>query len=343
MKRFIQFIMLLMLTVSLTFATVTVTPATGGTGINASDTTVATLLTGPILSEGVTAEMKTGTVILNAPTGFRFDLTGTSPTAVKSGTSSQFTVVFTSRTAFTITATITKVSGGSNKGGITFGNIRVKPISTTDYVSGNITKTGISAFPSNVANYGTLTVTTVLPVEIVSFINMVRGNKVELRWNTATEVNSSAFEVEKNVGGTWSKIGSVPAAGTTNAPQSYSYSDVSNTNASYRLKMVDRDGSFEYSIETFATILPSSFYVSQNYPNPFNPTTNIRISMNTRDNVVLTVFDITGKEIATLVNGILEVGMHDYTFDASQLSAGVYFYKVQSANKITTQKMTLLK
>ena len=94
----------------------------------------------------------------------------------------------------------------------------------------------------------------------------------------------------------------------------------------------------------------ASFNLSQNYPNPFNPSTKIRyaipavISTEGRNlNVTLKIFDVLGNEIATLVNEVKSVGSYEVNFDASKLSSGVYFYKLEAGSFVETKKMMLMK
>jgi len=80
-----------------------------------------------------------------------------------------------------------------------------------------------------------------------------------------------------------------------------------------------------------------------NYPNPFNPETTIRYSLPADDNVKLTVFDMLGREVATLVDGFQTAGEHQATWNASQLSSGKYFYRLESGKSVIIKMMTLLK
>ncbi|MCW9066450.1 MAG: T9SS type A sorting domain-containing protein, partial [Ignavibacteriaceae bacterium] len=82
---------------------------------------------------------------------------------------------------------------------------------------------------------------------------------------------------------------------------------------------------------------------AQNYPNPFNPSTNIKFSVPESGNVKLSVYNLVGEEVAVLVNGFRQAGTFEVTFDASNLSTGIYLYKLQSENSIQTKKMMLLK
>jgi hypothetical protein len=86
---------------------------------------------------------------------------------------------------------------------------------------------------------------------------------------------------------------------------------------------------------------PSAFALAQNTPNPFNPSTTINYTMGETGTASLKVFDIAGREVATLVSGMVERGEHSVTFDASRLSTGVYFYTLQAGGQNLTRKMVL--
>jgi hypothetical protein len=88
---------------------------------------------------------------------------------------------------------------------------------------------------------------------------------------------------------------------------------------------------------------PNQFGLDQNYPNPFNPTTSISFTLSENSNATLRVFNLLGQEVATLVNERLSAGAHTYNFDASQLSSGVYIYRLQAENQTITKRMTLIK
>jgi hypothetical protein len=89
--------------------------------------------------------------------------------------------------------------------------------------------------------------------------------------------------------------------------------------------------------------LPTGYSLEQNYPNPFNPNTKIQFSINESQPVTLKVFDVLGNEVATLVNQELTAGTYQYDFDASNLSSGVYYYKLQAGNFTETRKMILVR
>ena len=96
-------------------------------------------------------------------------------------------------------------------------------------------------------------------------------------------------------------------------------------------------------ISPVSTEIPSAFSLSQNYPNPFNPTTKIKFDMSRISDVKITVYDIMGREVQTLVNERLQPGSYEVTFDGSALSSGVYFYKLITEGLKETKKMLLIK
>ena len=88
---------------------------------------------------------------------------------------------------------------------------------------------------------------------------------------------------------------------------------------------------------------PMSYSLDQNYPNPFNPTTNISFTLPATSTISLKVYNVLGQEVATVASGTYNAGVHTLTFDASRLSTGVYFYKLEAGSFETVKKMMLLK
>jgi hypothetical protein len=88
---------------------------------------------------------------------------------------------------------------------------------------------------------------------------------------------------------------------------------------------------------------PAEFRLEQNYPNPFNPNTNIRYSIGSKQHVKLTIYDLLGREVSTLVNREQEAGSHEVNFNAANLPSGTYLYRLQTADRVETKKMVLLK
>lgn len=95
--------------------------------------------------------------------------------------------------------------------------------------------------------------------------------------------------------------------------------------------------------------MPNDFILNQNYPNPFNPSTKISWQSPVAGHQTLKIYNLLGNEVATFVNEYKEDGKYEVTFDASNpaggqgLSSGVYIYKLQAGNFVSTKKMLLLK
>jgi hypothetical protein len=89
--------------------------------------------------------------------------------------------------------------------------------------------------------------------------------------------------------------------------------------------------------------IPSGFVLEQNYPNPFNPSTTIKYSTPFSEFITVKVYDVLGREVATLINEEKSAGSYEVNFNASQLSSGIYFYKLTTGNFVETKKMILMK
>ncbi|MDP2364344.1 MAG: carboxypeptidase regulatory-like domain-containing protein, partial [Ignavibacteria bacterium] len=226
-----------------------------------------------------------------------------------------------------------------------------------------------------VTSYNSLTtinvqlVSSIVPVELVSFTSSINENNVTLNWTTATETNNMGFNLERRQvhspqssvsNEEWNTIGFVDGNGTTTEQHTYSYHDknLSAGKHQYRLKQIDFDGTFEYSstIEVEITS-PNKFSLEQNYPNPFNPSTtisytipNVTLSGVEGPRVTLKVYDVLGNEIATLVNEEKSAGKYEIEFNVGQsaaadfpaIASGVYFYRLKAGSFIQTKKMILL-
>ncbi|HMQ79845.1 MAG TPA: T9SS type A sorting domain-containing protein [Ignavibacteria bacterium] len=88
---------------------------------------------------------------------------------------------------------------------------------------------------------------------------------------------------------------------------------------------------------------PDKFELNQNYPNPFNPSTQLSYDLKTDGNVKLTVFNLVGQSVRVLVDGFQTAGYYEVTFDANDLPAGIYLYKLQVGDYSSVKRMTLVK
>jgi len=89
--------------------------------------------------------------------------------------------------------------------------------------------------------------------------------------------------------------------------------------------------------------MPTSYALSQNYPNPFNPSTKIAFDLPVASHVELTIYNVLGQKVEMLVDGDMEAGSHEVTWDASPYSSGIYFYRISAKNFTETKKMMMLK
>lgn len=117
------------------------------------------------------------------------------------------------------------------------------------------------------------------------------------------------------------------------------YDPTSNSGDYVVVKLTQNPTGVEYQ----NSIQPNDFVLYQNYPNPFNPTTKISYSIPERSNVILKVYDVLGREVATLVNEFRSAGKHEINFNASHLSSGVYFYTLLANEFTETRKFILMK
>ena len=97
------------------------------------------------------------------------------------------------------------------------------------------------------------------------------------------------------------------------------------------------------SVTNYDNIIIQNYMLGNNYPNPFNPTTIIEYSLPVSSKVSLIIYNLRGQEVAKLVSGEMEAGYHKVTWDASNLSSGIYFYRLQAGDFVHTRKMVLLK
>src|SRR4030095_3546926 len=175
-----------------------------------------------------------------------------------------------------------------------------------------------------------------LPVVISSFTSIVLKNNVSLLWRTEYEFNNSGFRIERmNIKeNLWKEISFIRGHGTTNEPQNYSFEDkkLQTANYKYRLKQIDYNGNFEYfTLETDVLVgTPKEFSMGQNYPNPSNPKSKIDYEIPFTGKVSLKVYDILGEEVLKLVDETKDAGYYSVEFDGSNISSGVYFYRINA-------------
>ncbi|HEY6906542.1 MAG TPA: T9SS type A sorting domain-containing protein, partial [Ignavibacteriaceae bacterium] len=143
-------------------------------------------------------------------------------------------------------------------------------------------------------------------------------------------------------------VGFVNGQGTSTEIHNYTFTDkpVNSTNNIfyYRLKQVDMNGQSTYSkVLTVKFDNPLEYSLAQNFPNPFNPSTVIKYTVPQNGPVTIKLYDITGREVSTLVNEVKTVGSYELKFDASGLASGVYIYRMIAKDFVSVKKMSILK
>jgi hypothetical protein len=218
---------------------------------------------------------------------------------------------------------------------------------------------------------GQVTITsTPLPITLSSFTGAfdVTKSNVVLNWQTVSEVQNYGFYVQRSASasGPYAAVqnGFVKGNGSTIYPHDYSFEDaaVSAGTWYYRLLQVDNDQSTHPSepvkvivatteVENQGTT-PMQYALSQNYPNPFNPTTRIAYVIPAGAGsglqaagspVRLAIYDLLGREVAVLVDGMQAPGKHEVTFNAQGLPSGMYMYRLTSGSFSATRNLTLVK
>jgi len=193
-----------------------------------------------------------------------------------------------------------------------------------------------------------------LPVEFNFFNVALVESKINLTWQTGTEMNNKGFEVQRSIGSDkseWELRGFIAGEGNSSQPKTYNFTDnlpVNTNKVIYRLKQIDLDGSVNFSQEVEIDLTPVNYTLYQNYPNPLNPSTKIRFSVPKESMVILGVYNIIGELVTELLNDIKTVGNYEITWGDENLSSGSYilYFKAKSRedNEIysSVKKMILL-
>lgn len=194
-----------------------------------------------------------------------------------------------------------------------------------------------------------------MPVKLESFSSNVSGRNINLKWSTSSEENNYGFDIERlplsQADANWSKIAFIKGNGNKTTSSEYFYTDskLNSGKYQYRLRQVDYNGNYEYFSlnSTMEVSLPGKFNLSQNYPNPFNPVTKIDFEIPNNSKVSIVLYDMSGKEVKSLVNSELNAGFYTVQLNAENLSSGVYFYRMianSNGNKVMfTKKLSVIK
>ena len=187
--------------------------------------------------------------------------------------------------------------------------------------------------------------------------NVGGATGLQVVYNAAYLHNNLAIKIEKGLG--W--LEENPSTGTVTPGGSQSvdvifnstglttgaYTGIMNVNSndpirpvkSIRVKLIVG----VVGVQNTSLGVPTEFSLNQNYPNPFNPTTVISFAIPKESFVSIKIYDILGKEVSKLVNETKQAGFYDLNFDASSLSSGMYFYKIEAGNFVQTKRMLLMK
>jgi hypothetical protein len=191
------------------------------------------------------------------------------------------------------------------------------------------------------------------PVQMQAFTaSAIASNKIQLEWQTASEINSAGFNVlrGRSLSGDFERINAelIPV----NAEGRYSYVDAGvqvNERYYYKLEEIDLQGIATLHGPISATVAaPLTFELRQNYPNPFNPTTNISYALPRDVQVKLTIYNLLGQRVRELVNEAQKAGVHTQVWDGRDqggrsLPSGVYHFRIEAGEFVAVKRMTLMK
>ena len=96
-------------------------------------------------------------------------------------------------------------------------------------------------------------------------------------------------------------------------------------------------------LDVLVTIIPDEYTLDRAYPNPFNPVTTLSFTLPVQSEVALSIYDIKGREVSTLIDANMEAGYHSVVWNADEFSSGMYFVKMISGEFVNTQKLMLIK
>ncbi|MCL4509897.1 MAG: T9SS type A sorting domain-containing protein [Bacteroidetes bacterium] len=187
--------------------------------------------------------------------------------------------------------------------------------------------------------------------QIVSLINLTKANSLAWRDTHATQTTPDtlsglqlSLKVSNKVLKIWTASPDFYDGSPVDLPFTQSGSTVSFILPSllYWDMIVVQYDTTATSVETSLNGLPESFFLSQNYPNPFNPSTTISYELSAMSFVSLKVYDVLGREVATLVSSRQSAGAHTVIFNAANLPSGVYFYRLTAPGFVKTEKMVLM-
>ncbi len=225
----------------------------------------------------------------------------------------------------------------------------------TDYYHSPTHSFGYAPYPNN-ANYS-LTLTNPINMQAapVCYLNFWNRYSIESGWDFGF------VELSSNNGATWQQVTSYTGINLTWTEQSFDVTQYVNSSNQLKIRFrLTSDGNTlgagwwvddikftNYCLGTVGvpgnTNVPKTFALEQNYPNPFNPVTSIKYQLPSAEKVSIKIYDILGKEVASIVNENKEPGYYEISYDASNLASGLYFYRIEAGSFTQTRKMMLIK
>ncbi|MBI1931308.1 MAG: T9SS type A sorting domain-containing protein [Ignavibacteriales bacterium] len=178
------------------------------------------------------------------------------------------------------------------------------------------------------------------------------SNKIKLiSFGTTKNYDIELNYVNENGIGRFGEF-NIPLASNTSHTIEPNWNDVTNTDLKI---LVDEgnDGTVDDTLSltnkitgignSQGSLLPTEYKLEQNYPNPFNPTTTISYQIPVNKHITIKVYDVLGREIATLIDEYKPAGIYKLEFNASRLVSGVYFYKLRAGSFVETRKMIIMR
>ncbi len=230
------------------------------------------------------------------------------------------------------------IAGGSNDPADADGNPLGDPILTgvaDDPVSGYFADVDLKLLNPNVASYNWSDYLTPAGDAISIFSGATDGETYGVRYEATGHGKTVYFGFDPTFASTYT-IARFPENSVVEA--TYEFGTLMNNVLDY-FAVIYTNGVREDLLSS----MPMRFELGQNYPNPFNPTTQISFNLPTPEKVILKIFNLNGREVATLQNAHMGAGLQTISFDASNLASGVYFYRIEAGNYAAQKKMVLVK
>ena len=208
--------------------------------------------------------------------------------------------------------------------------------------SGAFAKYNLSQFEYSVIVSGKFSLTGTLPVVLTPLKGNYANGVIHLCWKSLQESNSSHFEIERSDDGTnFTRIGKVIAKGMSDKEVDYTYNDITLVGGVnyYRLKLMDKDGEFQYSNISAIQVKVKGIEVKGIYPGPFTDKLNITVSSEQITHAFISITDNTGKQVISR-QPVLNKGLNNLVIEnLSNLPKGFYLIKIRAGEMTVTKKI----